>query len=131
MTRHTVSHHIRLPLRRISNQNIQHVVGPTIGNIFDLQMQKGWIWPTRAGDSSMAITATVKTREGGTLTGQVTQVSDFRITVVDRAGQTHLINREPGVDVQINDPLAAHQEWIMTLTNDDMHNATAYLETLK
>ena len=25
----------------------------------------------------------------------------------------------------------AHQEMIMTLTNDDMHNVTAYLDTLK
>jgi cytochrome c oxidase cbb3-type subunit III len=95
------------------------------------QLQRGWIWPARAGNGSLAITATVKTRDGGTITGQVTQVSDFRITVVDRAGQTHVINREPGVEVQINDPLAAHQEMIMTLTNDDMHNVTAYLETLK
>jgi cytochrome c oxidase cbb3-type subunit 3 len=95
------------------------------------QLQKGWIWPTRAGNGSLAITATVKTPDGGTIAGQVTQVSDFRITVVDRAGQTHVIDREPGVDVQMKDPLAAHQEWIMTLTNDDMHNVTAYLETLK
>jgi hypothetical protein len=31
----------------------------------------------------------------------------------------------------MKDPLAAHQEMIMTLTNEDMHNVTAYLETLK
>ena len=58
-------------------------------------------------------------------------MSDFRITLVDRAGQTHVIEREPGVEVEMKDPLAAHQEMIMTLTNDDMHNVTAYLATLK
>jgi len=57
-------------------------------------------------------------------------VSDFRITLVDAAERTHVINREPGVQVQIKDPLAGHQEMIMTLTNADMHNVTAYLETL-
>jgi hypothetical protein len=57
-------------------------------------------------------------------------VSDFRITLLDGAGRTHLIDREPGVEVQIKDPLAAHQEMTMTLTNDDMHNVTVYLETL-
>ena len=31
----------------------------------------------------------------------------------------------------MNDPLAAHQQMMMTLKNDDMHNVTAYLETLK
>jgi cytochrome c oxidase cbb3-type subunit III len=41
-----------------------------------------------------------------------------------------VIDREPGVEVQIKDPLAAHQELIMMLTNNDMHNVTAYLETL-
>jgi hypothetical protein len=58
-------------------------------------------------------------------------VSDFRITLVDAAGPTHVIDREPGVEVQIKDPLAAHQELIMSLTNDDMHNVTAYLEILR
>jgi hypothetical protein len=31
----------------------------------------------------------------------------------------------------MNDPLAPHQAMVMTLTNEDMHNVTAYLETLK
>jgi cytochrome c oxidase cbb3-type subunit III len=95
------------------------------------QLQKGWIWPPRAGDSLLAVTATVKTPDGRTIAGNVTQLSDFRITVADREGQTHVINREPGVVVKINDPLTAHEAWIQTLTDDDMHNVTAYLETLK
>ncbi len=95
------------------------------------QLQRGWIWPMRPGDSSPATTASVKMTDGTKIAGRVTQVSDFRITLVDRAGQTHVIERQPGVDVQMKDPLAAHQEMIMTLTNDDMHNVTAYLATLK
>ncbi len=95
------------------------------------QLQRGWIWPTRPADNSLAITATVKTADGATINGRVTQVSDFRITVVDAGGQTHVIERGAGVDVQMNDPLAPHQAMIMTLTNEDMHNVTAYLETLK
>lgn len=95
------------------------------------QLQRGWIWPPRPSDGSLAITATVKIPNGDTIAGRVMQVSDFRIEVLDHAGQKHVINRDLGVQVQINDPLAAHQEVIMTLTNDDMHNVTAYLETLK
>jgi cytochrome c oxidase cbb3-type subunit III len=98
------------------------------------QLQRGWIWPTRtnnSGDNSLAATAAVKMPGGQIKTGRVTQVSDFRITFVDRAGQTHVIDRKPGVEVEIKDPLAAHQDMIMTLTNDDMHNVTAYLQTLK
>lgn len=107
-----------------------------IGNKFRSpeQLQRGWIWPTRPAnseDNSLAITATVKTPDGGTTTGRVTQVSDFRITLVDQAGQTRVIERKPGLDVQLKDPLSAHQDLIMTLANDDMHNVTAYLESMK
>jgi cytochrome c oxidase cbb3-type subunit 3 len=94
------------------------------------QLQRGWIWPTR-GDDSLSATTTVKTPDGRITAGRVAQVSDFRITLVDAAGPTHVIDREPGVEVQIKDPLAAHQELIMSLTNDDMHNVTAYLEILR
>ncbi len=95
------------------------------------QLQRGWIWPTNRDDTALAITAIVKMQNGRTITGRVTLVSDFRITLVDSAGQTHAIDREPGVDVKMQDPLAAHQEMILNLTNDDMHDVTAYLATLK
>lgn len=95
------------------------------------QLQRWWIWPMPPAGSALATTATVKTPDGGTISGRVTQVSDFRITLVDRAGQTHVMERESGVEVQMQDPLAAHQEMMMTLSNDAMHNVTAYLETLK
>jgi hypothetical protein len=65
------------------------------------------------------------------ISGRVTQVSDFRITVVDSDGQTHVIDRVPGINIQMKDPLAPHQAMIVALKNDDMHNVTAYLETLK
>jgi mono/diheme cytochrome c family protein len=107
-----------------------------IGTKFRLpeQLQRGWIWPSRptgSGDNSLAVTATVKASDGSTITGRVTQVSDFRITLVDSAGHTRAIDRKPGVEVQMKDPLAAHQEMILTLANDDMHNVTAYLNSLK
>jgi cytochrome c oxidase cbb3-type subunit 3 len=95
------------------------------------QLQRTWVWPRRPTNNSLAITATVKTVDGATISGRVTQVSDFRITLVDHDGQTHVIDRGPGVDVQMKDPLAPHQAMIMTLKNDDLHNVTAYLETLK
>jgi cytochrome c oxidase cbb3-type subunit III len=95
------------------------------------QLQRNWVWPTRPADGSISITATVKTADGATLSGRVTQVSDFRITLTDSTGQTHAIDREPRVNVRLNDPLAPHRELIMTLANDDMHNVTAYLNTLK
>ncbi len=95
------------------------------------ELQQSWIWPPRSDESSLAPTATVTMPDGATIAGRVTLVSDFRITLVDRASQVHAIDLSPGVEVQMKDPLAAHQEMIMALTNDDMHNVTAYLATLK
>ena len=95
------------------------------------QLQRSWIWPSRSDNNSLAITATVKTPDGVIISGRVTQVSDFRITLVGSDGQTHRIDRGPHVEVQLKDPLAPHQAWIESLKNDDMHNVTAYLETLK
>jgi cytochrome c oxidase cbb3-type subunit 3 len=95
------------------------------------QLQRSWIWPSRPADNSLAITARVKMPDGRVLSGRVRDVSDFRITVIDSGGQTHMIDREPGVEVELKDPLAPHQAIVMTLQNDDMHDVTAYLETLK
>jgi cytochrome c oxidase cbb3-type subunit 3 len=95
------------------------------------QLQRGWVWPNRPADNSLAITATVKSTDGSMIAGQVTQISDFKITLIDSAGKTHVITRDPGADVRIRDPLAAHQKLINDLNNFDMHNVTAYLESLK
>jgi cytochrome c oxidase cbb3-type subunit 3 len=95
------------------------------------QLQREWIWPARSKDPALAITARVTLPTGGTVTGRVTQVSDFRITLVDSKGNIHEIERTRGVRVEMHDPLAAHQAMIMTLTNGAMHDVTAYLETLR
>jgi cytochrome c oxidase cbb3-type subunit III len=95
------------------------------------QLQRSWVWPARPADNSLAITATVKTANGNVISGRVTQVSDFRISLVDSNGQSHVIDRGPGVEVLMKDPLAPHEALVMNLKDDDMHNVTAYLETLK
>lgn len=95
------------------------------------QLQRAWIWPDRSRNPALAITATVKQPNGDAVTGRVTQVSDFRISLLDRAGNAHVIDRTPGVQVEMHDPLAAHETMIMTLTNDAMHDVTAWLETLR
>ena len=90
------------------------------------QLQRNWVWPARGAE----MTADVNTSSGA-ISGRVIQVSDFRIALVDSSGRAHAVDRGPNVIVKIHDPLAAHQEMVMTLANGDMHNVTAYLETLK
>ncbi len=93
------------------------------------QLQRSWIWPVSLGEPSLMPTATVTMPDHRTIAGRVVQISDFRITLVDNTGQTHAIDRGPGVNVDMKDPMAAHQAMIMTLTNEAMHNVTAWLET--
>lgn len=95
------------------------------------QLQRGWIWPARGNDPSLAITATVKVSDGATVSGRVTEVSDFRVTLLDSAGHQHVIDLKPGTEVSLHDPLAPHQALLSTLRNVDMHNVTAFLETLQ
>ncbi len=94
-------------------------------------LQRSWVWPERPGDPATSDTATVTLPDGGALEGQLKEISDFKVTLLDSAGETHVIERQPGVNVQAHDPLVAHEKLIMTLKNDDLHNVTAYLETLK
>ena len=95
------------------------------------QLQRGWLWPSRSGNAKLAVMATVTTRDGAKVAGRVVQISDFRITLEDTEGRKHAMEREPGVEVEVKDPLAAHEQMVMTLANDDMHNVTAYLASLK
>jgi len=94
-------------------------------------LQRAWIWPARSHDPDLAITASVRLPDGTHLNGRVTQVDDFRVTLVDGRGQSHAIERSAGVQVEMHDPLAAHQALIMTLSNAAMHDVTAYLETMR
>jgi hypothetical protein len=95
------------------------------------QLQRYWIWPAKLNPNSTAITATVKAADGTAISGRVVRVSDFRIELLDRAGKTHSIDRKPGVDLELKDPLAPHQQLVMTLKNADLHDVTAYLDSLK
>lgn len=90
------------------------------------QLQRYWIWPARNSE----VTATVDTHRG-TVTGRLVQISDFRIALVNGSGETLIFQRGPGVEVRIIDPLAAHQKVLMSLSNDDMHDVTAYLGAQK
>lgn len=95
------------------------------------ELQRNWVWPSRRpGDSALAETATVVT-PAGTVAGRLVQISDFRVTVVDPKGETHVIERSPKVEVTVNDPLAPHAAMLAQLSDDDMHDVTAYLDAQK
>ena len=95
-----------------------------------LDLQRNWIFPQRPDDGPRAFRAVVTTPQG-VFKGRVRQVDDFRIVIVDDTETVHAFARDKSVKVQIVDPLAAHREIARTVKDRDLHDVTAYLETLK
>ncbi|MGH9573611.1 MAG: hypothetical protein ACRD40_08780 [Candidatus Acidiferrales bacterium] len=79
-----------------------------------------------------ATTVTVTLIGGKTVEGKLDHLDDFVVTLTD-ANDNHLTyDREKSVTkVEVHNPLKAHIEMLPKLTDDQIHNLTAYLVTLK
>jgi mono/diheme cytochrome c family protein len=80
-----------------------------------------------------AVQATVTWPNGETLVGPLIGVTDFEVVVYDAANaRSRTVLRHDGVPkVELRDPLQAHVDMLRKWTDDDIHNVTAYLATLK
>jgi cytochrome c oxidase cbb3-type subunit III len=77
-------------------------------------------------------TVTVTLANGQSFTGVPVSITDFNVTFRDMSGAYHSYTRNGDFPkVEMHNPLQAHGEILKTLTDDDMHNVTAYLVTLK
>ena len=87
----------------------------------------------RGGPASptSAVKVTVTPAAGEAVTGVLLQMDDFNVSLRDAAGNYRTFKRGPGVKVVKDDPLAAHHVLLETLTDKNMHDIVAYLETLK
>lgn len=75
-------------------------------------------------------TAVVTLASGEQLKGEVKHIDDFVIAVQDEGGWYRSFPRNR-VKVELHDPLAAHRELLEKLTQANVHDLFAYLETLK
>jgi len=76
------------------------------------------------------VTAVVTLPSGEQVRGEVKHADDFVIAVRDASGWYRSFQRDR-VKVELQDPLAAHRELLEKLTQADVHNLFAYMETLK
>lgn len=74
---------------------------------------------------------TVTPASGKPITGTLVRIDDFNVSLVDSSGKNHAWTRVPGMKVEVIDPYAAHVALLDKYTDADIHNMTAYLETLK
>lgn len=79
-----------------------------------------------------AVTAEVMTASGQTVRGRVAHIDDFLISLVLDDGTTRSFERVGGrPKVIVHDPRQAHQDMLPLYTDNDIHDVTAYLVTLK
>jgi mono/diheme cytochrome c family protein len=113
-----------------------------IGAKYDAHdLQGRWLQPRRAAGgrggrgaapAASASTVTVTLKSGQVLTGSLERLDDFNVALRDAAGDYHSFERNgDSPKVEVKDPLRAHVELLRKLTDTDIHNVTAYLETLK
>lgn len=107
-----------------------------IGAKYDAHdMQGRWLQPRsfgRGGASKDASTVTVTLANGKVYTGTLDRLDDFNVALHDANGDYHSFDRNGNVPkVEVHNPLKAHIDMLRQYTDADIHNVTAYLETLK
>ena len=116
-----------------------------IGSRYDgFSLQARWLQPRggrgggrgarggRADSSRSAITVTVTTPDGKSVSGTLDRVDDFSVSLHDASGGYHSFLREGDVPkVEVRDPLRPHTELLRKYSDADIHNVTAYLASLK
>ena len=76
------------------------------------------------------VTVTVTLASGQSFSGPLVHLDEFTVSMYDATGDYHTWNRD-GLTVSVHDPLAAHLEFLQHVTDHEMHNVLAHLETLK
>lgn len=79
------------------------------------------------------ITATVTLPSGETVNGRLEHIDDFNLSlIIDSAGDRRSFSRDGKTPrVELHDPLEAHIDLLKKYTDNDIHDLTAYLLTLK
>lgn len=81
--------------------------------------------------ASKPVTVTVTLPNGESTSGTLVHIDDFNIALRDRSGNYRSWRRTPQLKIELRDPYAAHDELLDKITDTDIHNLVAYLETLK
>ncbi len=95
-------------------------------------LQQTWLMPRIYGRGPSNVPATVTLAGGETIEGRLIKLDDFNVTLTDSSGKVYSLARDDGVpNVEIHDPMVGHKELLTLYTDDDIHNVTAWMVTLK
>lgn len=74
---------------------------------------------------------TVQPASGAVVSGVLMRIDDFNVSLRDSSGEYHAWKRTPDLKIVKKDPYAAHEALLDRITDAEIHNMVAYLETLK
>jgi cytochrome c oxidase cbb3-type subunit III len=98
-------------------------------------LQQTFLYPGahgyESGHESSAPKVKITLPSGESITGTLKRLDDFNVSFYDTEDQYHSVALSPNIKVEVEDKLAAHRQLLNQYTDTDMHNLTAYLETLK
>lgn len=87
--------------------------------------------PAGAAPDRNAVTVTIAPASGPPLSGVLVEESDFYIALRDADGTIRTVRRTPGLKVTKTNPLQAHIDLLDRISDKQIHDLVAYLETLK
>lgn len=104
-----------------------------------VNIQQRFIFPFGGGrgrgagapSARTAITTTVTPPNGPAVTGVRVEEDDFHVTLRESSGAVRTLKRTPGTTVTTTNPLQFHIDLLERITDKQMHDVVAYLETLK
>jgi cytochrome c oxidase cbb3-type subunit 3 len=85
-----------------------------------------------AASTARTVTATISLPSGETVEGKLVRVDDFFVTLALADGSQKTFRRNGDTpNVVIHDPLKVHRDLLSQYSDQDIHDVTAYLVTLK
>jgi cytochrome c oxidase cbb3-type subunit 3 len=93
-------------------------------------LQERFLYP-RPSQQPSDTKVTVALKDGTQISGTLKHLDDFYVSLDDAAGNYHSVALEKGVTVKVEDKLLFHRQMLDKYTNQQMHDLTAYLVTLK
>jgi mono/diheme cytochrome c family protein len=78
-----------------------------------------------------AVTVTIASSSGPAISGVLVEESDFHVTVRESDGTIRVVRRTPAIKITKTVPLQAHIDLLDRITDKQIHDLVAYLETLK
>jgi cytochrome c oxidase cbb3-type subunit 3 len=85
----------------------------------------------RFGGGGKPSTVSISFADGQKLEGFLVRKDDFVVTVMTSDGRRTIARNGDEPKVEVHDPNEAHKKLLPTLDDNDMHDVTAYLATLK